>query len=100
MKKLLISLVAAFALIGAVYGAAAGLTIGGVDELGSDTVEVIGATQMTVDDIEWSIDITDLSKVGGAEVDLTNTDADESTTCDVGLRVQGDNPDKIPRAML
>ena len=66
MKKLILSLVVAMALIGAVYGAAATLTFGGVDNLGSGT-EVI-AVGANVNDAQWVIDGADNSKVNGIKL--------------------------------
>ena len=66
MKKLIISLVLAMALIGAVYGAAASITVGGVDKLGSGASAVLANPDTT--DIAWRIKVSDTSKVDQATV--------------------------------
>lgn len=66
MKKLIISLVLAMALIGAVYGAAASITVGGVDKLGSGTSAVLANPDTT--NIAWRIKVSDTSKVDQATV--------------------------------
>ena len=89
MKKLIISLVVAMALIGAVYGAAAGLTIGGVDDLGSASVAVDNpsAGSVNVTDVTWTIDAMDVTLVDDAKITLTNMDMG-SETCTVYANVR------------
>ena len=69
MKKLIISLVAGLALMGAVFGAANAITLGGVAALGSGQAAV--ATSGTTTSIVWSIVSTDTTKIDGATVKLT-----------------------------
>ena len=56
------------ALLGAVVGAAASLSVGGVDELGSGSATVAAPTGVTVTDVEWTLLPTDTSKVGKVDV--------------------------------
>ena len=74
MKKLLISLLVTGVLVGAVYGAAAGLNIDG--------------TSTTVTDLVWTIDGNDITLVSGAVVELTGDADDVGNVCDVGLKVK------------
>ena len=89
MKKLIISLVLAMALIGAVFGAAATLNVGGVDSLGSGTFTVVSpdAGTTSVTDLVWTIDSSDISLVSAAVVELTGTADDVGNICVVGLKV-------------
>lgn len=62
MKKLIISLVLAMGLMGAVFGAAAGIGVSGVDELGSGE-QAVTVTGSTVTDVSWTLDTTDATLV-------------------------------------
>ena len=69
IAKLALFILVSVALIGAVYGAAAGLTVGGVDELGSGTADVnppcgdgvgppcTAAADVVVTDVEWFLNL-------------------------------------------
>ena len=89
MKKLLITLLVAGALIGAVYGAAAALSINGVDDLGSGQFTVVSPDNATteVTDLVWTIDPNDISLVSAAAVELTGDSGDAEKVCDVGLKI-------------
>ncbi|MCH7608740.1 MAG: hypothetical protein IIC94_09285 [Chloroflexi bacterium] len=94
MKKLLISLLVAGVLVGAVYGAAASLAVGGADDLGSgsDTVLSPDTDSVTVTDIVWTIDPNDATKISAATVELTASDTGDET-CDVGLNINSSGGD-------
>ena len=68
MKKLLISLLVTGVLIGAVYGAAASITIGGVDKLGSGSSAVV-ANPTGVSDVLWVL-ANDPTKVDKVTIDF------------------------------
>ena len=68
MKKLILSLVVAMALIGAVYGAAATITIGGIDTLGSNSEPV--AASYNVTQVTYVLDDEDIMSVTGVIVQL------------------------------
>ena len=91
MKKLLISLVAAFALIGVVYGSAASLSVNGTDHLGSgvNAVDMPDGT-LTVTDMAWSLDKNDTSKVDGVDVSIFNNVFPDET-CSVSATVYDDD---------
>ena len=94
MKKLIITLVVAFTLIGAVYGAAASITVGGVDSLGSGTSTVLapgGNTTLSVSDVSWTLDATDVTEVEDIVVRVSNTaSGTDEATCTLTISVSGD----------
>ena len=79
MKKILIALLVAGALIGATYGAAAAIVVGGVDQLGSNDAAV--SPTGTTTDIAWTLDTADITLVTGAVVKLTTATAAGDTVC-------------------
>lgn len=91
MKKLLITLVAAMALIGAVVGAAASLTVTGVDRLGSESVVVTSPSDYTIEvtRVKFVLDAGDASLVASVDVTLEDIYGDEETTCTLGVNVTG-----------
>lgn len=72
------------ALLGAVVAAAASLTVGGVNELGSGESSVVAPAsdsdeEVKVTDVEWALDLGDSSKVFSLRVTfapITNTNFD------------------------
>ena len=86
VKTILFSLLAVGILTGAVFGAAATLTINGVDELGSNSAPVAANNQ--VDDVSWTIDATDITKVTGVSVSFNGDKASGTEIC---VKVSGDN---------
>ena len=92
MKKVIIAVLVSMALVGAVYGAANSLTVGGVDDLGAGTAPVgspDNSTSADVSDVSWDIDDTDITKIEGATVTIIDVDLNtDSETCDVGLHVE------------
>lgn len=93
MKKLIFSLVVAMALIGAVYGAAAALTVGGVDSLGSGTSDVLapgGGTTLSITDVSWILNATDVTEVKDIIVKVANsTGGDDEGTCTLTISLTG-----------
>ena len=96
MKKIIITLVVALGLIGAVYGAAAGLSIGGVDELGSSSTTVDSpttASHVEVTDVKWFINDADITKIDGVSIELSESAGNlgdgsgDAFTCSVGINV-------------
>ena len=85
MKKLILSLVVAMALIGAVYGAAATLTVAGTDKLGSGTEVVTSGSVLATTGAEWVLDGTDNSKVNGV---ILKFDADVADGSKIDVQVR------------
>ena len=88
MKKLIISLVLAMALIGAVFGAAAALNVTGVDNLGSGTEVVTSGSDLATDDAAWVLDTSDNSKVHGV---ILKFDLDVADSSSINVQVRQDN---------
>ena len=98
MRKLLMTILVAGVLVGAVYGAAATLSVSGVDDLGSATTDVKspGVSTVTVTDVRYNLLASDASKIASVTVGLTNSGPTE--TCDVGVTVYSDNDGATPIA--
>ena len=88
MKKILMTLLVSGVLVGAVYGVANSLTLGGVDDLGAavTSVDDPSAASVSVTDISWSIDDTDATLVEGFSITLTE-DGTKEETCTVAVNV-------------
>lgn len=61
------------ALLGAVGAWAASITVGGVDNLGSGSADVVAPAGIEVTDVEWVLFSGDTSKVEQAKVTFTRT---------------------------
>ena len=91
MKKLLISLLVAGGLIGAVFGAANSLVVQGVDDLGgsSDPVAIPGGSTVTISEVGYNLESDDISLVDSVTLDVTVTASEETCTIDVQLTASG-----------
>ena len=89
MKKLLTSLLVAGVLVGAVYGAAASIAVGGVDDIGSGIATITAPPD--VSGIEWELDANDSTVVTSAKVTF---DTSVGAGSDVTLQIleDGDGP--------
>lgn len=87
MKKLIISLLVAMGLIGAVYGAAAVLVVGGVDDLGAANVTVFtpGGASVEVNEVAYVLASDDVTEVHSLTVGLENSNEASGETCDVAV---------------
>lgn len=74
-------------LLGAVVGAAASLTVSGVDKLGSGSATVDAPAGVEVTDVRWTLD-TDITKVRKVEVSFAAVVP--SVTADVTLQLRDD----------
>ena len=89
MKKLILTLVVAMTLFGGVYGSAAGLTLDGADDLGSniDIVKGPGTASLTVTDVSFNLLGSDTSVVDTVTVGVTNSATSPAETCDIGVNL-------------
>lgn len=74
MKKIIITLVVALALIGAVFGAAAAMTVEGVDKIGSGSSTVVapGSSTLSVTDVSYTLG-SDITVVTDVTVEVSNS---------------------------
>ena len=91
IKKLFIVLLVVGSLMGAVYGAAATLTITGEDTLGAAGVTTVTPDGLTVTDITYTLLSSDPTLIDDVTVEITNANA-TTPLCDVGVTLSTTGP--------
>ena len=87
IAKWTIVILVSLALLGAVVGAAASITVGGVDELGSGSATVDAPAGVEVVDVEWTLLATDTTRV--RKVVVSFAALNPGIFADVSLQLSG-----------